>query len=221
MVFKPLCATLALLPIFVSAGSAITINFSGLDNPSVDRVNLAPSGYDVDGFTFTGTQTPGVWTTGSTGLPVPGTPDNPVGGAASVSLSTFFAGGIITMTKDDSQTFNISSIDVAQWGAGAAGSYAGFFKGYDSGHNLIAAQTCAGADVAGQPVLSTCNLSGFSNIFSLEFEEGTYQSGEAAQFTNIVVNENATPEPGTPFLIGSGFLAMMVLIQKRAAIFLH
>jgi len=220
MAIKSLCATVALLPIFVSAGHAVTINFSALDNPGINRVDLAPSGYDIDGFTFNGTQSPGVWTTGDTGLlVVPGVPDSPVGGDASVSLSTFYAGGIITMMSDDSQTFSVSSIDVAQWGgfvAGPLGSYAGFFRGYDAAHTLLVSQTCTGPDVSGQPVLSTCNLSGFDNIFSLEFTEGTYESGEAAQFTNIVVNENAaTPEPGTPLLIGSGLLGMMGLIRKR------
>src|SRR6185312_12639902 len=116
MAIKSLCATVALLPIFVSAGHAVTINFSALDNPGINRVDLAPSGYDIDGFTFNGTQSPGVWTTGDTGLlVVPGVPDSPVGGDASVSLSTFYAGGIITMMSDDSQTFSVSSIDVAQW----------------------------------------------------------------------------------------------------------
>ncbi|HVV43658.1 MAG TPA: PEP-CTERM sorting domain-containing protein, partial [Bryobacteraceae bacterium] len=134
------------------------------------------------------------------------------------SLSTFYAGGTITMTKDDSQTFSISSIDVAQWGAfsvGYSGNYAAFFTGYDALNNVIASQICTGPDIAGgQPVLSTCNLTGFNNIASLVFTEGTYESGEAAQFTNIVVNDT-TPEPGTPLLIGSGLLGMMVLARKR------
>jgi hypothetical protein len=218
MAFKAHYATLALLSISVAAGHATTINFSALDDPETDRVDLAPTGYSVDGYTFTGTQRPGIWTTGDPGFPIEGIPDNPAGGAANVSLSTFFAGGVITMTKDDNQAFNVLSIDVAQWGAfpeNFSGTYAAFFSGYDAGNNLIASQVCTGPDVAnGQPVLSTCNLSGFLNISSLVFTEGTYESGEAAQFTNIVVT-SATPEPGTPFLIGSGLLGVMALIRKR------
>lgn len=220
MAFKPLHATLALLPILISAGNATTINFSALNDPNTDRVELAPSGYSVDGYTFTGTQQPGIWTTGDPGYPIEGIPDNPVGGSANVALSTLFAGGTITVTKDDSQAFNVLSIDVAQWGAfpeGFTGTYAAFFSGYDAGNSLIASQVCTGLDVAaGQPVLSTCNLSGFTNISSLVFTEGTYDSGEAAQFTNIVVT-NAMPEPGTPFLIGSGLLGVMALVRRRSA----
>lgn len=218
MAFKPPYATLALLSVLVTAGHATTINFSALDDPLTDRVELAPTGYSVDGFTFIGTEQPGIWTTGDPGCPIEGIPDNPVGGAADVALSTFFGGGMITMTKDDGQAFNVLSIDVAQWGAFPeefTGTYAAVFEGYDAGHNLIASQVCTGPDIAaGQPVLGTCNLSGFSNISSLVFTEGTYDSGGAAQFTNIVVT-NATPEPGTTFLIGSGLLGMMTVVRKR------
>lgn len=211
--------TLMFVPILLLFGKPSfgdTINFSGLDNPSVSY-NVVPS-YDVDGFTFTGTSSLGVWTTGDPGFFVAGVPDDPAGGTASVSLSEYYAGGTITMTQDNSQAFSISSIDVAQWGAygsGFSGTYSATFEGFDSGDNLIATQVCSGADVDGQPVLAACNFSNFNDVSSMTVIEGTYAGGQAFQFTNVAIGGSATPEPGSLLLLCAG-LSGIAIVRRRS-----
>jgi hypothetical protein len=203
-----------------------TIDFSALDNPGTNSVVVnccAPGSVDVGGFTFTSPHL-AFWTTGDTGSFYAGVPDIPVGGAASVSLTDAFTGSVITMTPDNGQPFSISSIDVAQFStyapnAAPSSTYTAVFYGYDQQDNVVASQSCSGNVLAGaQPVLTTCDFSGFSDVYSMSVTQGSRDTGQAIQFTNIVTgsaDQAGAPEPSSLLLALAGIPVAALLRRRR------
>lgn len=178
-----------------SSNNSAKLNFAPLTEPGGNAaMGILPtafhsvgSKYDQGGFTFTasentwGPQTLGAWKSGS--------PNHPRGGKMSTSLTAYYAGTKITMTSA-SGPFDLTSIDLSQWGisqGGGRGTFPMTFHGVRNGREVIT-QTFKIRRVPGSPVLATYRFKGFTNLDSVYvIEEGTFATGYGFQLNNIVL----------------------------------
>jgi hypothetical protein len=217
-----------LVPILAALGSlcaahlagATTINFSPLTLPGSGFNDTGPT-YSQDGFTFTGSLNPS--SPNDLGAFLSSDPSHPVGGSTTTSLTAFYASTTVTMTPT-SGTFDLQSIDLAQYGANqgaGSGSFVVTFTGTQFGGGTVV-QAFTVPMVSGSPVLGTYDFSGFTDLTQVAVLQGFY-SGSAAtgtswQFDNIVVSSPVeVPEPSSliTFLTAVALAGAGVLRVRR------
>jgi hypothetical protein len=195
---------------------ALVINFSPLAQAGAGFNSIGDT-YSQDGFTFTGSAQPegsafnylGTW--GSSD------PDHPIGGSNTTSLMPYYQDTLFTITPN-SGTFDLKSVDLAQWGFDQllfAPSFSVTFDGVVNGGGLVS-QTFSVSNLAGSPVLSTYAFSGFTNLTQVSVVEGTYDLGTAWQLDNLCVGSGtcATPLPSTWAMLIAGFVGLGFLAYR-------
>jgi PEP-CTERM motif len=193
--------------------SATTINFSSLSggapDPSLTGAILVGASYTQAGFTFaSGGSKFDVWQASSPNLPSL----NP----ADTSLFEFYAGVTTTLT-DGGSPFTLSSIDLAPVIAGGTGTFTVTFTGTHPNTTTIS-QTLTVND--SPSALQTFAFSGFTNLVSVAYDQGTnsgyFGSQDTAyQFDNVVVSGSSVPEPDTLLMLGSGVLAAAGALRRK------
>ena len=175
-----------------------TLNFSSLAHAGGDAaMGISPSAfhgvgnsYSQAGFTFTATDNP--WGPQTLGTWMDGSPNHPVGGRKATPLTAYYAGTKITATPITG-SFDLISVDLAQWGVnqgGGAGSFPVTFHGMRGGREVVT-QTFQVHRVPKSPLLSSYRFKGFTNLTSFYvIEEGTYATGYGFQLNNIVFRRN-------------------------------
>lgn len=195
------------------AALATTLNFAGLAAAG-NSWNAVGATYTLDGFTVATLYGLDAWGTSS--------PNLPGLASANTSLFAFYAGDSVSVTEGGT-AFSVNSIDLAPVLAGGQGTFDVTFIGTLFGSGTVS-QTCTVTD--GTPTaLQTCDLSGFNNLVSLQFAQGTnggfYESQISAyQFDNIVLNGSSgpsVPEPGTLGLLGLGLAGAAFARRKRTS----
>jgi hypothetical protein len=184
------------------AAAQTTINFSPLAQAGGDATGVplsafhgVGSSYTQDGFTFTATDNP--WGPQTLGAWKRRSSNHPPGGNKATSLTAYYAATRITITTTTA-SFDLTSIDLAQWGAGQGGGRGTFpvtFHGI-RGEREVATQTFQVHRMPRSPVLSTYRFKGFTNLTSVYvIEEGTFATGYGFQLNNMVVRSSRTPNP--------------------------
>jgi hypothetical protein len=192
--------------------NAATISFASLSQPGSGLVFEGGS-VGADGFTFTSQDGAlDVWGASSPNLPSLSTADT--------SLFEFYAGSTTTLT-DAGSPFSVSSIDLAPLIAGGSGTFTVEFIGTYADSSTVSQMFTV--DDTNPTVLTTFDLSNFTNLVSLEFTQGTNvgffeEQDSAYQFDNVVVNAGTvgTPEPGSLVWLGAAFALLLAATARRA-----
>jgi hypothetical protein len=193
------------------AAQGTTINFSSLSQ-SGTGITTEGTSYTQQGFTFSGnSSTLAVWQASSSNLPALS--------ASDTSLFQYFAAATTTLTDAGNAAFTLNSIDLAPLIAGGSGTFTVTFVGTHADHTTVM-QTFTVSD--GTPAaLQLFDLSGFSNVVSVSFAQGTNSGFFAAQdtafqFDDVVLNAAATgtPEPGSLSLLAIGAAGLVTLALK-------
>lgn len=204
-------AVAAILGGTTSASASTIINFSSLTQPGTNPYSEGVS-YTQQGFTFASGSSLDVWEASSTNLPGLST--------ANTSLFQFYADATTTLTDAGNAAFTLNSIDLAPLIAGSTGTFDVTFTGTFADSSTVSQMVSVNNALG----LQTFDLSGFTNIVSVSFEQGTNigffaQQDTAFQFDNLVINSSPTtvPEPRSlPFLAITGFaLIGFAVYQKR------
>ena len=163
----------------VQPAHAVVVDFNSLTNAGTGYTSAGTS-YTEDGFTFTGIAGPYgnqliAWNTDD--------PNHP-GNSTNASLTAYFAAMSVSLTNGG--TFDLQSIDLAQWGANqlanGGATFAVTFTGTQQGGGTVS-QTFNVSNVAGSPVLTTYNFAGFTNLTQVSVEQGYFaQGGTSWQF---------------------------------------
>jgi hypothetical protein len=194
-----------------TAAYADVINFGSLSQAGSFLATEGGS-YTQQGFTFT-SDTLAVWEASSGNLPDLDTADT--------SLFEYYAYGTTSLTAAGDAAFTLNSIDLAPLLAGATGAFNVTFVGTFADASTIS-QTFTVSDST-PTALQTFDFSGFTNVVSVSFEQGTnggFFTGQddAYQFDNVVVNSSAAvPEPGSLLLLATCVAGLMGLSLQRAA----
>ena len=191
--------------------SPVTISFGSLSQPGSGLVSEGGS-VSLDGFTFSSADS-ALETWGATSPNLPGLV------TADTSLFEFFAGSTTTLS-DGGTKFSLNSIDLAPVVAGGSGTFTVTFTGTFADSSTVT-ETFTVNDGT-PPALQTFDLSGFDNVVSVKFTQGT-NSGffatqdTAYQFDNVVVSSSAvsTPEPGSLPFVSLGLLGLAAFPVKR------
>jgi hypothetical protein len=197
MPIKNTTFTLALAVILggsLSAYGSTIINFSSLSQPG-DTYSSVGSSYVQQGFTFASSSLY-TWEASSPNLPSLNTADT--------SLFEFYADATTSVTDAGDAPFTLDSIDLAPLIAGGTGTFDVTFIGTLADSSTVS-QTFTVSNTAG---LQTFDFSGFTNVVSVSFDQGTnvgfFEDQDSGyQFDNLVVTTSASsvPEPGSlPFL---------------------
>jgi hypothetical protein len=192
---------------------ATTINFASLSEAGSGSTALG-NVVTQQGFSFTDLLNGpfgngfSVWQASSPNLPGLSTADT--------SLFEFFAGSTTKLMAASNAPFTLNSIDLAQYNTPQApGTFTVLFTGTRADSSTVS-QTFTVNRVAGAPVLQTFNFSGFSDVVSVAFTQGTTGSsltGAGYQFDNVVINASRVPEPDTMFL--SAFALAGLLVSRQ------
>ncbi|MGP0072998.1 MAG: hypothetical protein ACLPWF_13820 [Bryobacteraceae bacterium] len=183
---------------FSAYGSTI-INFSSLSQPGSTYFSEGSS-YVQQGFTFASTALY-TWEASS--------PNLPSLNAADTSLFEFYAYNTTTLTDTGDAPFTLNSIDLAPLIANGTGTFTVTFTGTLADSSTVSQTfTVSNTTLA----LQTFDFSGFTNVVSVSFEQGTnsgfFVTQETGyQFDNLVIASSASsvPEPGSlPFLAIAG-----------------
>jgi PEP-CTERM motif-containing protein len=201
----------------VSLANAATINFGSLSQAGTGFNDIGTT-YSQSGFTFTGSGSPfggntlGVWRNSD--------PSHPVG-LNTTSLVPFTALTLLTIAPT-SGTFSFQSIDLAQYGFNQLAqalnpTFSVTFNGTQFGGGTVS-QTFAVPNLAGSPVLSTYNFSGFTNLTQVSVLQGIFpNTGTSFQLDNLVVNSVApVPEPSTWAMMILGFAGVGFMAYRRS-----
>jgi PEP-CTERM motif len=220
------CSILLALIAGPRCASGSTIDFSSLSGtgtlvsgPFGDFLQQGGS-VVVDGFTFTSSFAAGtfglaIWTASD--------PSHPAGGAAATGLFEYNAAQTTTISKNGGGAFELSGIDLTEWGAnmpGGPGTFDVTFIGTKS--NLIdtVSQTFHVARNAGSPVFQSFLFSGFSDVNNVKVVQGTFNGGDAFQFNNLVIAGDdapvGVPEPASLLLMSSGTLSLLAWRRRLA-----
>jgi len=163
--------------------AAATVSFADLSVAGTGAVSFGATVMH-DGFVFSSNELfgpPGlsIWKNEDAG--------HPAGGAPATALFEYSAGSTTTITRVDGGTFGLNAIDLAQWGAGLAfaPTFTVTFVGVRADTTTVE-QTFTVTNFAGAPQLQTFTFSNFSGLVSVRMIQGTYGSGTAFQFTNLV-----------------------------------
>lgn len=189
--------------------SAGIVNFAPLSEDGGGNSTLM-STYSQGGLTFSSTANDlFVWQRSSG--------NHPTGGDAATSLSNYYAANTVTFAATDSSPFSLYSIDLAQWGAGQGTAETTFdidFVGALHGGGTVT--DTFSVFLSADPNLQTFSFSsGFTNLDSVSFVQGTFHEGTGIQFNNIVTNIDGTPEPSTFALLLGGALFALPRLRKR------
>ena len=184
----------------VQPAAAAVVNFAGLSQAGSGFDSMASTSYRQGGLTFEvlpggnyGTVL-GFWNDSD--------PSHPLGGAATTSLTSYYATSEVTITPV-SGLFSLKSIDLAQWGAGQPGpSSVITFSGLKANNSTVT-QSFTVPNNSGSPTLATYSFSGFNGLKQVSFTQGTYAAGGGWQFDNV--NTGGVPEPATWAFLIVGF----------------
>jgi hypothetical protein len=170
----------------VSAGQLMAspiLDFEALAHAGPTWVTY--SSVSEDGFTFSSPV--GINITGSNGIP---TQNDGYKGSATAWVS---GGNTISLVKDDSNSFDLESIDLARFSDAYSGSTTVAIIGYNAGGTQVASQSFT-LPGAGDESLQTYTLdSTFSGIYKASW----LQTPDYFQFDNVIV-----PEPTSIAMIG-------------------
>jgi hypothetical protein len=201
-----------LLIVFLNDASAANINFVGLSQDGSGfysyGTNLTYEGFSFsDTGGYNGQNALGVWERESS--------NHPVGGDESTSLLEFYADSITTMTKENGQTFNLSSIDLAPYDTIQRGTISVTFYGTKFDNSTVDQTFYFNNTTGSSPELKTFVFAGFTNLMSLSFTQGNSPAlSQAYQFNNINVTESPVPIPPAILLLGSGVFGLGVFKRR-------
>lgn len=193
--YLPIAAAVIIAP---SRAGATVLNFAGLATAG-SGFNFVGNGYTQSGFTLTGSDLY-TWQLSNANLP-------DLSGA-DTSLFEYFADASDTLTRVGSGPFTLTSIALAPLIAGPSGSVTVEFTGTFADSSTVT-QDCT-VNGGSPTALQNCALSGFANVVSVKFEQGTNSGFFAAQdtayqFDNIAVTAatgTSVPERATLGLLG-------------------
>jgi hypothetical protein len=193
----------------VSAG-ATTINFSSLSQAGSSFASVGGS-ITQQGFTFNSADAAFyVWQASSANLPSLAT--------ANTSLFEYYAFSTTTLT-DGGNPFSLNSIDLAPLLTGGSGTFTVTFTGMHPDTTTVS-QTFTVNDTS-PPSLQTFLFSGFANLVSVSYAQGTnsgfFQNQVSAyQFDNVVVvSASSVPESASLALLGSGVLSAAGALRRK------
>jgi hypothetical protein len=207
---KSLLAALVAFPMGAYAGTTVDINFSSLSQPG-STYTAVGSTTTQDGVTVTGTDLY-VWEASS--------PNLPSLSAADTSLFDFYVSTPDTITAGGAE-FTMNSIDLAPLIADGDGTFDVEFTGTFADSSTTS-QTFTVNDTP--DALQQFDFSGFTNLVSVSFTQGTnsgFFAGQdtAYQFDDVdatVPGSNAaTPEPGSALLFASGLVGLAGMARPR------
>ncbi len=209
-----LLVAVAALPIAAFAGP-VDINFSSLSQPG-SSYNSAGASVTQQGFTVAGTS---LYTWGAS------SPSLPSLSTADTSLFDFFAGNGDQLTAAGDAPFTLNSIDLAPLIVGGTGTFNVTFIGTFADSATIS-QTFTVND--SPDALQTFDFSGFNNVVSVSFTQGSNSGFFAAQntayqFDNIDVTPAGsgpapTPEPSSLILLGSGLVGLVETARRKGGL---
>lgn len=210
---KTLLVAVAALPIAAFAGP-IDINFSSLSQPG-GSYNSVGASVTQQGFTIAGTS---LYTWGAS------SPSLPSLNVADTSLFDFYAGNGDQLTAAGNAPYTLNSIGLAPLIVGGSGTFDVTFTGTFADSTTIN-QTFTVND--SPDALQTFDFSGFNNVVSVSFTQGSNSGFFAAQntayqFDNIDVTPagsgsgpSDTPEPSSFLLLGTGVLALLGKMRRK------
>jgi len=198
-------SALAQTTVDFSSFSQAGTGFNGLGN-SVS-VNFAPQvdlGFVSSGGSFGNLL--GVWQDGSA--------NHPVGGSTATSLMEYYGGSTTTMVDLGSPAFALNSIDLASWGVGETGTMTVTFNGIRLDGTTVSQSFVVANSGSATPALQRFTFgSGFSELASVSFQQGSFATSAAFQFDNVSVTPAAAavPEPSALWLMGAGLLGVAAM----------
>jgi len=207
---KSLLAALVAFPMGAYAGTTVDINFSSLSQPG-STYTAVGSTTTQDGVTVTGTDLY-VWEASSPNLPSLSIADTSVFDYYASTPDTITAGG---------NEFTMNSIDLAPLLAGGTGTFDVEFTGTFADSSTTS-QTFTVND--SPDALQLFNFSGFANVVSVSFGQGTnsgFFEGQdtAYQFDDVDAtlpgSTSTTPEPSSALLFASGLVGLFLLASRR------
>ncbi len=192
-----------------ATATPLTINFSSLSQPGSGYTSLGLV-YAQQGFTFTDQvnvrNVPGGFLADQAS-----SPDLPGLSPANTSLLEFYAGSTTVLAPVSNAAFALLSIDLAQYKVSqSTGTFSVQFDGRHPDNSTVS-QIFTVDRFAGTPVLETFTFSGFTNLTSVSFTQGSGSNGTAYQFNNLVIDPGTTvPEPGTLLLIAVNLAGLII-----------
>jgi hypothetical protein len=196
------------------ARADIVLNFS--DVPAGTLTVSSP--YQSQGFTLTSTSGGFVFNSPDTGN---GT-TQPVGANdfyAGANALAAFAPATITLTQDNGNPFSLLSIDLARNFAFDPAPMVTFTGIQVGGGTVTETIQQSQFPPAGFPqTFTTFDLTGFTNLVSVSWDQPAFGPTIGLhQFTNIVLQTAAVPEPPALVLLGLGVPLALVYTRHRAS----
>jgi hypothetical protein len=195
---------------------AATINFASLSQAGTGYREFGNS-LTHDGFIFTSSYELGgpgliVWQASST--------FHPAGGDATTSLMEYTASHTTTIARSGGAAFDLAGIDLANYGTGAFANatFAVTFTGTRSDASVVTQTFNVDNIGAGEPLaLQSFTFSGFTDLVKVQVTQGTYATGTAFQFNNLVVDQQVTavPELASVWALASGAIVVAAGWRKR------
>jgi hypothetical protein len=123
----------------------------------------------------------------------------------------------LTFAATDNSPFSLYPIDLAQWGAGQGTAETTFdvdFVGVLHGGGTVT--DTFSVFLSADPNLQHFTFSsGFTNLDSVSFVQGTFHEGTGIQFNNVNTSLDGAPEPSTFTLLLGGALLAIPRLRKR------
>ncbi len=204
------------LTLLLTAGAAMasadTISFGSLSQAGSTYASEGGS-YSQDGFTLSSQSSAFyIWEASSPNLPGTNTADT--------SLFEFYAYSTTTLSHGGSE-FSLDSIDLAPLIAGGSGTFTVTFTGTFADLSTVSQTVTVGDGTP--PELQTFDLTGFDNVESVTFTQGTnsgfFETQDTGyQFDNLVVSAGAvsTPEPSSVPFVSISLLGLIAVSIKRS-----
>lgn len=130
-------------------------------------------------------------------------------GAPAIFFNTVGSGGMLTAAGG--AAFSLHTIDLAQLFVGPNFNEVLTFTGHLVGGSTVTQSFTVPGQASGAPVLSTYLFQPtFANLTSVDFAGQNHY-----QFTNVVLNVSAVPEPSALALLGTGALGLIGVNARR------